>query len=245
MPSFMKDELKKKDEQKLEEMQQEINAADSDEADEAEAASESAETEAENKDSQDEAAAQIEKLTAELKEKEDRVLRLQADFENFRRRTSKEKEELSAVVTQGMLKDMLPLLDNFERAMEHAQDSSDPKFAEGMQLILKQLQGVLEKTDIDEKITGAAKGFKQGQPLACVLLCTGTLHCSHHGHFETHDFYRYLGILDVAGTNLVFQVRGYLIDGAALNANSSKYGEIYRAVFADVEIHHASRLTTS
>ncbi|MBQ1868178.1 MAG: nucleotide exchange factor GrpE [Selenomonas sp.] len=137
MPSFMKDELKKKDEQKLEEMQQEINAADSDEADEAEAASESAETEAENKDSQDEAAAQIEKLTAELKEKEDRVLRLQADFENFRRRTSKEKEELSAVVTQGMLKDMLPLLDNFERAMA-AEAKDGEAFQKGVEMIFTQ-----------------------------------------------------------------------------------------------------------
>ena len=149
LPSFMKDELKKKDEQKLEEMQQEINAADSDEADEAEAASESAETEAENKDSQeDEAAAQIEKLTAELKEKEDRVLRLQADFENFRRRTSKEKEELSAVVTQGMLKDMLPLLDNFERAMA-AEAKDGEAFQKGVEMIFTQFTEILKKNGLE------------------------------------------------------------------------------------------------
>ena len=145
----MKDELKKKDEQKLEEMQQEINAADSDEADEAEtAASESAETEAENKDSQDEAVAQIEKLTAELKEKEDRVLRLQADFENFRRRTSKEKEELSAVVTQGMLKDMLPLLDNFERAMA-AEAKDGEAFQKGVEMIFTQFTEILKKNGLE------------------------------------------------------------------------------------------------
>ena len=149
MPSFMKDELKKKDEQKLEEMQQEINAANADEADEAEeAASESAETEAENKDSQDEAAAQIEKLTAELKEKEDRVLRLQADFENFRRRTSKEKEELSAVVTQGMLKDMLPLLDNFERAMA-AEAKDGEAFQKGVEMIFTQFTEILKKNGLE------------------------------------------------------------------------------------------------
>ena len=56
-------------------------------------------------------------LEAQLKEKNDRILRLQADFENFRRRTAKEKEELAAVITQNMLGDLLPLLDNFERAM--------------------------------------------------------------------------------------------------------------------------------
>ena len=152
MPSFMKDELKKKDEQKLEEMQQEINAAGNDEAEEAEkaenAASESAETEAENKDSQDEAAAQIEKLTAELKEKEDRVLRLQADFENFRRRTSKEKEELSAVVTQGILKDMLPLLDNFERAMV-AEAKDGEAFQKGVEMIFTQFTEILKKNGLE------------------------------------------------------------------------------------------------
>ena len=42
-------------------------------------------------------------LEAELKEKSDRILRLQADFENFRRRTAKEKEELAAVITQNIL----------------------------------------------------------------------------------------------------------------------------------------------
>ena len=150
MPSFMKDELKKKDEQKLEEMQQEINAADADEADEAEeAASESAESEnEETQDPQDEAAAQIEKLTAELKEKEDRVLRLQADFENFRRRTSKEKEELSAVVTQGMLKDMLPLLDNFERAMA-AEAKDGEAFQKGVEMIFTQFTEILKKNGLE------------------------------------------------------------------------------------------------
>ena len=150
LPSFMKDELKKKDEQKLEEMQQEINAADSDEADEAEeAASESAESEnEETQEPQDEAAAQIEKLTAELKEKEDRVLRLQADFENFRRRTSKEKEELSAVVTQGMLKDMLPLLDNFERAMA-AEAKDGEAFQKGVEMIFTQFTEILKKNGLE------------------------------------------------------------------------------------------------
>lgn len=143
----MKDELKKKDEQKLEEMQQEINAVDVDEAEEA--ASESAESEnEETQEPQDEAAAQIEKLTAELKEKEDRVLRLQADFENFRRRTSKEKEELSAVVTQGMLKDMLPLLDNFERAMA-AEAKDGEAFQKGVEMIFTQFTEILKKNGLE------------------------------------------------------------------------------------------------
>ena len=148
MPSFMKDELKKKDEQKLEEMQQEINAAHVDDADEVEdAASESAENE-ETQEPQDEVAAQIEKLTADLKEKEDRALRLQADFENFRRRTSKEKEELAAVVTQGLLKDMLPLLDNFERAMA-AEAKDGEAFQKGVEMIFTQFTEILKKNGLE------------------------------------------------------------------------------------------------
>ncbi|WP_295160338.1 nucleotide exchange factor GrpE [Selenomonas sp. AE3005] len=142
----MKDELKKKDEQKLEEMQQEINAAGTDEADEAEEAEEAASESAENEETQepqDEVAAQIEKLTADLKEKEDRALRLQADFENFRRRTSKEKEELAAVVTQGLLKDMLPLLDNFERAMA-AEAKDGEAFQKGVEMIFTQFTEILK-----------------------------------------------------------------------------------------------------
>ena len=143
----MKDELKKKDEQKLEEMQQEINAAAAEEADEAEAAaSESAETE-ETTEAAD-TAAQIEKLTADLKEKEDRALRLQADFENFRRRTSKEKEELAAVVTQGLLKDMLPLLDNFERAMA-AEAKDGEAFQKGVEMIFTQFTEILKKNGLE------------------------------------------------------------------------------------------------
>lgn len=150
MPSFMKDELKKKDEQKLEEMQQEINAAGTDEADEAEEAEEAASesAEAENNEPQDEQAAQIEKLTADLKEKEDRALRLQADFENFRRRTSKEKEELAAVVTQGLLKDMLPLLDNFERAMA-AEAKDGEAFQKGVEMIFTQFTEILKKNGLE------------------------------------------------------------------------------------------------
>ena len=159
MPSFVKDELKKKDEQKLDEMQQEIDAAEEDTtaetvADEAKEAEIAAKNEA---DDQADTAAKIEQLTAELKEKTDKVLRLQADFENFRRRTTKEKEELNAVVTQGILKDMLPLLDNFERAM--ATETQDIEaFQKGVEMIFTQFQEVLKKNGL-ELIETAGKKF--------------------------------------------------------------------------------------
>ena len=80
----------------------------------------------------------------------DKYTRLYAEFQNFRRRTDKEKSDIYAFANEKFAMGLLEVIDNFERAMEHAQDSSDPKFAEGMQLILKQLQGVLEKNNVEE-----------------------------------------------------------------------------------------------
>ena len=129
LPSFIKDEMKKKDEQKLEEMQQEIDEAEAAQEDAAEGSEEEAPEEAASEGAamQEEIEAlkgQVEKLTGDLQEKKDRLLRLQADFDNFRRRSAKEREEISAVVTQNFCKDMLPLLDNFEDlVITHADDN--------------------------------------------------------------------------------------------------------------------------
>lgn len=156
MPSFMKDELKKKDEQKLDEMQQEIDEAEAKADAEGEEASD-ADAPAENAGPETEDLQQDNKLAAELKEKEDRILRLQADFDNFRRRTAKEKEEISAVVTQGILKDMLPLLDNFERAMA-AEATDGEAFQKGVEMIFTQLGEILKKNGL-EKIETEGKKF--------------------------------------------------------------------------------------
>ncbi len=164
LPSFMKDAMSKKDEQKMKEMQQEIDEAEAEEtaADEAEApetaeASESdaaeadaaAEAEAETPD-EDAAAlkAQVESLKAALEEKDNRVKRLQADFENFRRRTSKEREELANVVTQDLLKSMLPILDNFDRAMA-AEQKDNESFQKGVEMIYTQLHETLKNAGLE------------------------------------------------------------------------------------------------
>ena len=164
LPSFMKDAMSKKDEQKMKEMQQEIDEAEAEEtaADEAEApetaeASESdaaeadaaAEAEAEAPD-EDAAAlkAQVESLKEALEEKDNRVKRLQADFENFRRRTSKEREELANVVTQDLLKSMLPILDNFDRAMA-AEQKDNESFQKGVEMIYTQLHETLKNAGLE------------------------------------------------------------------------------------------------
>lgn len=154
LPSFIKDEMKKKDEQKLEEMQQEIDEAEAAQEDAAEGSEEEAPEEAASEAAamQEEIEAlksQVEKLTGDLQEKKDRLLRLQADFDNFRRRSAKEREEISAVVTQNFCKDMLPLLDNFERAMA-AETKDVEAFQKGVEMIFTQFQEVLKKNGLEQ-----------------------------------------------------------------------------------------------
>lgn len=154
LPSFIKDEMKKKDEQKLEEMQQEIDEAEAAQEDAAEGSEEEAPEEAASEGAamQEEIEAlkgQVEKLTGDLQEKKDRLLRLQADFDNFRRRSAKEREEISAVVTQNFCKDMLPLLDNFERAMA-AETKDVEAFQRGVEMIFTQFQEVLKKNGLEQ-----------------------------------------------------------------------------------------------
>ena len=158
MPSFMKDEMKKKDEEKLEEMKREIDEAEA--AEEEDAAEEAADDvreetaegsregteEAEN--GADDPVKRAEKLEADLAEKDAQMLRLRADFDNFRRRSAKEREELAAVVTQGILTDMLPLLDNFERALL-AEGSDLDSFRAGVSMIYKQMQEALAKNGLE------------------------------------------------------------------------------------------------
>lgn len=146
--------MKKKDEQKLEEMQQEIDEAEAAQEDAAEGSEEEALEEAASEAAamQEEIEAlkgQVEKLTGDLQEKKDRLLRLQADFDNFRRRSAKEREEISAVVTQNFCKDMLPLLDNFERAMA-AETKDVEAFQKGVEMIFTQFQEVLKKNGLEQ-----------------------------------------------------------------------------------------------
>ena len=84
----------------------------------------------------------------------DRYLRTLADFENFRKRNEREKADFYKHALGAVLKDILPVLDNFDRALDHAEEGDD--FHKGVLLIYKQLFDVLQKhglTPIDE--TGA------------------------------------------------------------------------------------------
>lgn len=75
-----------------------------------------------------------------------RLQRLQAEFDNFRKRTQKEKEETLKYAAERVVEAMLPVLDNFERAVSSSQSSQDfTAFSQGVEMILKQMYNALSK----------------------------------------------------------------------------------------------------
>ena len=83
----------------------------------------------------------------------DQLLRLQADFENLRRRTLREKEEAFWYGHENLVKDLLPTVDNLERAVDHVSQAgaSDVEgLLEGVELVLRDLRGVLSRHGVEE-----------------------------------------------------------------------------------------------
>ena len=85
----------------------------------------------------------------EINELNNKLLRLQADFINFRKRTEKEKESLYSYGIECFVVDLLPILDNFERALNTEMDKEDG-FYQGIQMINNQIIGLLNKHSIEE-----------------------------------------------------------------------------------------------
>lgn len=98
----------------------------------------------------DEEDAGNEKKETETREEssDTKYMRLMADFQNFKRRTEKEKSDIYAYANEQIALGLLEVIDNFERALDH--ESTDKAYAEGMELILKQLIEVLKKSGIEE-----------------------------------------------------------------------------------------------
>ena len=95
---------------------------------------------------------EIDRLKAELGEKQDRYIRLQADFDNFRKRTAKEKTELAATIEQAFLKDLLPLLDNLSRAteaVENGENADVESLKKGIEMIKQETVAAMGKHGLE------------------------------------------------------------------------------------------------
>lgn len=84
--------------------------------------------------------------STESRQLRDRYLRTLADFENYRKRIDREKSEFLKYALAGVLRDLLPVLDNFDRALDHAEEGDE--FHKGVLLIYKQLFEVLQRSGL-------------------------------------------------------------------------------------------------
>lgn len=112
---------------------------------------------------EEEITAKTEELTAKIADQQKKhdelqssYRRLQADFDNFRKRARREKEETMRLAAEGLVGELLPVLDNFQRALA-APDAGDT-FRSGVEMIYRQLQQVLEKQGL-QKIAALGEEF--------------------------------------------------------------------------------------
>lgn len=111
-----------------------------------------AEGDADGDDAVDESAelvSDVERLEQELAEHRDRLLRTVAEMENLRKRTRREVAESRRFAQADLLRPLLEVLDNFDRALEHAGDEADPgQFQQGVQLIAQNFRQVLQERGV-------------------------------------------------------------------------------------------------
>ncbi|HDR8181994.1 TPA: nucleotide exchange factor GrpE [Bacillus thuringiensis] len=101
----------------------------------------------------------VDELQAKLTETEVRTLRLQADFENYKRRVQMDKQAAEKYRAQSLVSDILPALDNFERAMQvEATDEQTKSLLQGMEMVHRQLLEALTKEGV-EAIEAVGKQF--------------------------------------------------------------------------------------
>ncbi|KAF2517380.1 nucleotide exchange factor GrpE [Flavobacterium foetidum] len=90
-----------------------------------------------------------EQLTQDLAKEKDKFLRLFAEFENYKKRTSKERIELFKTANQDVLMSMLPILDDFDRAMVEITKSEDETLTKGVELIHEKLKNALASKGLE------------------------------------------------------------------------------------------------
>jgi molecular chaperone GrpE len=87
----------------------------------------------------------LETKTREVEAQQDRYLRAVAEFDNVRKRAAREREEYTRYANESLLRDVLPVLDNFDRALQAARSETATPLATGVELIQRELLRVLEK----------------------------------------------------------------------------------------------------
>ncbi len=80
----------------------------------------------------------------------DKHLRLMAEYDNFKKRTQKEKEELGTFAVSATIEKLLPVIDNFERALDSVSEEEKNTFSEGVEMVYRQMMEILDKMGVSE-----------------------------------------------------------------------------------------------
>ncbi|MDK2901196.1 Protein GrpE [Koleobacter methoxysyntrophicus] len=94
----------------------------------------------------------LEEKTKEAQDYFNMLQRLQADFENYKKRIKRDRQDMVNYAAEEIVKQLLPVIDNLERALDSAGEKGDvnPSFVEGIEMILKQIKGLLESQGVKE-----------------------------------------------------------------------------------------------
>ena len=84
---------------------------------------------------------------------DDRLLRLAADFDNYKKRAAREREEYVVLANERLLKELLPVLDDLERALNAAEDHEEVQLEEGVRLVHRSLASLLARNGVEEIAT--------------------------------------------------------------------------------------------
>lgn len=118
----------------------------------------------------------IEELRERIADLEDKNLRMMAEFDNYRRRTNKEKLDLMATAGERIFKEMLPLVDDFERATEAMEKTDDiDAVREGIRLIKQKFLSFLDKEDVHAIVTDG-EDFNTDEHEAVTTFAAGEEH---------------------------------------------------------------------
>lgn len=120
----------------------------SEEASQKEEACSSTGSEKDHKKKKDKASEELEKVQKELAAEKDKYIRMLAEYDNFRKRTQKERENIYSDVYAETVSKFLPIYDNLERAVK--QETSDEAYSKGVEMVMTQLKEIITKLGVAE-----------------------------------------------------------------------------------------------
>jgi molecular chaperone GrpE len=116
-------------------------------------------SEEKSSDNEEDGVSEKEQLKADLEKEKDKFLRLFAEFENYKRRTSKERVEMFKTANQDVVSAMLPVLDDFDRALNEIRKAKDKELSKGVELIHNKFKETLRAKGLEQMEVKEGEAF--------------------------------------------------------------------------------------